>query len=149
MLPSQYVKSLSDTVTQHSSQLDTRTAITGNRFLQNMHIPAATLKTSLAGKIRNLRHFKSEALLPVFEAVVNSIQAIEEAGNLSQGVISVKVKRDLRQGNLRFDDDDSLPPITGYEIEDNGIGFNDDNFESFETSDSTYKLVESTSKCTT
>lgn len=106
-----------------------------------MQMPAAMLKTSLAGKIRNLRHFKAEALLPVFEAVVNSIQAIEEAGNLAQGVITVRVKRDLRQGNLRYDDDDSLPNIIGFEIEDNGIGFNDKNFESFETADSTYKLA--------
>jgi hypothetical protein len=43
------------------------------------------LKTNLEGKVRNLPHFKGEALLPVFEAVVNSIQAIEERGNLSGG----------------------------------------------------------------
>ncbi len=40
------------------------------------------MKTDLEGKIRNLRHFKSEALLPIFEAIINSIQAIEEAGDL-------------------------------------------------------------------
>lgn len=102
----------------------------------------AMLKTSLAGKIRNLRHFKSEALLPLFEAVINSIQAIEEVGDLNQGVITVRIKRDMRQGNLSFNgDDSSLPNITGFDIEDNGIGFNDKNFESFETSDSTYKLA--------
>lgn len=105
-------------------------------------MPDAMLKTSLAGKIRNLRHFKSEALLPLFEAVINSIQAIEEVGDLKQGVITVRIKRDMRQGNLSFNgDDSSLPNITGFEIEDNGIGFNDKNFESFETSDSTYKLA--------
>jgi hypothetical protein len=102
----------------------------------------AMLKTSLAGKIRNLRHFKSEALLPLFEAVINSIQAIEEVGDLKQGLITVRIKRDMRQGNLSFNgDDSSLPNITGFDIEDNGIGFNDKNFESFETSDSTYKLA--------
>lgn len=105
-------------------------------------MPDAILKTSLAGKIRNLRHFKSEALLPLFEAVVNSIQAIEEVGDVKQGVITVRIKRDMRQGNLSLgEDDSSLPNITGFEIEDNGIGFNDNNFDSFETSDSTYKLA--------
>lgn len=101
----------------------------------------ATLKTDLAGKIRNLRHFKSEALLPLFEAAINSIQAIEEAGDLAHGVITVRIKRDMRQGNLALDGDDSLPNITGFEIEDNGIGFNDKNYESFQTADSTYKLA--------
>lgn len=105
-------------------------------------MPDAMLKTSLAGKIRNLRHFKSEALLPLFEAVINSIQAIEEAGDLKQGIITVRIKRDMRQGNLAYNDDDSsLPNIIGFEIEDNGIGFNDKNFDSFETADSTYKLA--------
>ena len=100
------------------------------------------LKTDLAGKIRNLRHFKAEALLPLFEAVINSIQAIEEVGDLKQGVITVHIKRDMRQGGLAFNgDDSSLPNIIGFEIEDNGIGFNDKNYESFETSDSTYKLA--------
>lgn len=99
------------------------------------------LKTSLEGKIRNLRHFKSEALLPLFEAIVNSIQAIEEFGDLSKGLINVRIKRDMRQTNLKFDGDDTLPNITGFEIEDNGIGFNDKNFDSFQTAESTYKLA--------
>ncbi len=102
----------------------------------------AMLKTSLAGKVRNLRHFKSEALLPLFEAVINSIQAIEEIGDLKQGVITIRIKRDMSQGSLAYTgDDSSLPNINTFEIEDNGIGFNDNNFESFETADSTYKLA--------
>lgn len=101
----------------------------------------AVLKTDLEGKIRNLRHFKSEALLPIFEAIVNSIQAIEESGDLTRGVITVRIKRDFRQANLKFDGEDSLANITGFEIEDNGVGFNDENFDSFQTSDSTYKLA--------
>jgi hypothetical protein len=102
----------------------------------------AMLKTSLAGKIRHLRPFKSEALLPLFEAVINSIQAIEEVGDVKQGVIMVRIKRDMRQGNLAFNDEDTLRPnITGFDIEDNGIGFNDDNYESFQTADSTYKIA--------
>lgn len=101
-------------------------------------MPPAVLKTDLAGKIRNLRDFKSEALLPLFEAVVNSIDAIEEAGNLSKGKIAVRIVREP-QGVL-IDGEESLPKIIGFEIEDNGIGFNDANLDSFQISDSTYKL---------
>lgn len=101
-------------------------------------MPPAVLKTDLAGKIRNIRDFKSEALLPVFEAVVNSIEAIEEAGTLSEGKITVRIIREP-QGSL-LEGEDALPKITGFEIEDNGIGFNDANLDSFQTSDSTHKL---------
>jgi hypothetical protein len=98
----------------------------------------AVLKTDLTGKIRNIRDFKSEALLPVFEAVVNSIEAIEEAGTLSEGKIAVRILREP-QGSF-LEGEDALPKITGFEIEDNGIGFNDANLDSFQTSDSTHKL---------
>lgn len=93
------------------------------------------LKTDLEGKVRNLPHFKSEALLPVFEAVVNSIQAIEERGKISKGTIDVRIVRDAQQTLSEITE----PGVTGFVITDNGIGFNDDNFESFQTSESSYK----------
>jgi hypothetical protein len=82
--------------------------------------------------------FYSEALLPVFESVVNSIQAIHEmpdyelSGNKGQIIVTVH-----RQDTLLKDDNDNK--IIGFEIEDNGVGFNDTNFQSFLTSDTTYK----------
>ncbi len=93
------------------------------------------LKTDLEGKVRNLPHFKSEALLPLFEAVVNSIQAIEERGNFASGVIDIRI---LREEQIMLGDLDSAA-ICGFEITDNGIGFNTENFDSFETSDTTHK----------
>ena len=36
------------------------------------------LKTSLAGRLRNTNLPKSDALFPLFEAVVNSIHAIDD-----------------------------------------------------------------------
>lgn len=97
------------------------------------------IQTELANKIQNLPHFKSEALLPVFEAVVNSIQAIEDRPDTSPGTITVRIQRHAQQ---------SLPgvreaeqPIVGFTIEDDGIGFDEDNYKSFLTSDSTYKLA--------
>lgn len=95
------------------------------------------VKTDLAGKIRNLRPFRSEALLPLFEAVVNSIHAIDDQKS-SAGKIHIRILRDKDQRTLDLGED-YIPPIIGFEIEDNGIGFNDANLESFETADSTYK----------
>lgn len=102
------------------------------------------LRTDLKGKIRNLRDFKSEALLPVFEAVINSIHAIEDRNGSQNGEIVVKVIREKTiQGSLNCSKEDSLKEekiITGFEIKDNGIGFTKENYTSFITSDSTYKL---------
>ncbi|BBC23168.1 ATP-binding protein [Pseudanabaena sp. ABRG5-3] len=97
----------------------------------------AFLKTSLTGKINNLPQFKGEALLPIFEAVVNSIQSIEERGNLGNGKITVVINRD-GQNSLPFDTEKQK--IIGFEIIDNGVGFDDTNFDSFLTSDTTHKL---------
>ena len=79
------------------------------------------LKTNLEGKVRHLPHFKSEALLPVFEAVVNSIQAIEESGNLQSGEIEVRI---VREAQTTFGDIE-IPAIADFLITDNGIGFLD------------------------
>jgi hypothetical protein len=104
------------------------------------------IKTDLRGKINNLKDFKSEALLPVFEAVTNSIHAIEDKNNNEIGKITVNIKRQRgTQINLtdsKFENDKSKEEstITGFEIVDNGIGFTKDNYNSFETSDSTYKF---------
>jgi hypothetical protein len=97
------------------------------------------LKTSLIGKVNNLPQFKTEALLPVFETVVNSIQAIEEYGNLQDGKIIVKINRDGQ--NCLPGLDQEKQKIIGFEIIDNGVGFNEVNYDSFLTSDTTHKLA--------
>lgn len=97
------------------------------------------LKTDLVGKINNLKSFKSEALHPLFEAISNSIHAIEERGNLSEGEIIVRVK--IQQQPLPgIDIDEEHKEIIGFEIEDNGVGFDEKNYDSFLTAETTYKL---------
>jgi len=56
------------------------------------------LTTSLAGRVRNTSLPKSHALLPVLEAIVNSIQAIDarQGGSEDPGRIDVRVHRDPR-----------------------------------------------------
>lgn len=97
-----------------------------------------SLQTNLKGRLRNTSLPKSHGLMPVFEAVVNSIHSIEEKGNTSSGKIILRVNR-AAQGALELDAK-SLPPIIGFTISDNGCGFDDANFKSFETLDSDHKI---------
>lgn len=100
------------------------------------------LETSLRGRLRNTRLPKSQGLLPLFEAVVNSIHAIEETANgFGKSSIQVTVLRS-HQKTLKdaiTDEDLAEAEIVGFTVSDNGIGFNDENFSSFKTLDSCYK----------
>jgi hypothetical protein len=83
----------------------------------------------------------------LFEAIVNSIHGIEEAGNQSdKGRITIEIIRKDKQSLLELDSTakkrrgpDTHEDITGFKITDNGIGFTDENMKSFETLDSDYK----------
>ncbi len=102
------------------------------------------IDTDLEGKINNLSDFKSEALTPVFEAIVNSIQAIEERKlqdkSQDRGEITVRINREIPQLKLiKEDEKKEEPKIRIFEVEDNGIGFDEKNYKSFKTSDSIYK----------
>lgn len=97
-----------------------------------------SLQTNLKGRLRNTSLPKSHGLMPVFEAVVNSIHSIEEKGNADNGKIVLRTNR-ATQGGLDFDTK-ALPPIIGFTITDNGCGFDETNFKSFETLDSDHKI---------
>lgn len=90
----------------------------------------------LKGRVNRLRLAERNMLLPVFEAVVNSIHAIEDA-KISDGKIEIEIKR-TAQVSLEMEGR-SLPEIIGFRISDNGIGFNEDNYESFKREYSTHK----------
>jgi hypothetical protein len=90
--------------------------------------------------------------MPLFEAIVNSIHAIEEAGRpMEQGQIRVEILRDQSQkalsagkkggGLLDADSARSMGNIRGFRITDNGIGFDAKNMESFATLDSDHKIA--------
>jgi len=98
-----------------------------------------SLHTNLKGRLRNTSLPKNHGLMPVFEAVVNSIHSIEEKGNLGKGgEITLQINR-LEQESLDFDKGIS-PSIIGFTITDNGCGFDNENFISFETLDSDHKI---------
>lgn len=99
------------------------------------------MKVDLVGRISNIPLGIHRPLLPLFEAVVNSIHSIQERG-INNGEIEIIVKRDQSQILLESLLPESITDsraITEFEIIDNGAGFDDENFESFTTSDTKHK----------
>lgn len=102
------------------------------------------LTTSLAGRVRNTSLPKSHALLPLLEAIVNAIQAIDARHEdpAVPGRIDVRVHRDP-QAELDFGPAGPgrapMKPIIGFTISDDGMGFTEQNMASFETLDSDFK----------
>jgi hypothetical protein len=107
--------------------------------------PANNVQTNLKGRLRNTSLPITSGLLPVYEAIVNSMQSIDEAGLTgSNGEIAIHILRDRGQGCLEFNDvpkkgPEPLSDIIGFQIEDNGNGFNDNNIQSFKYLDTDYK----------
>ncbi|NOZ86820.1 MAG: ATP-binding protein [Deltaproteobacteria bacterium] len=104
-----------------------------------------SMETNLQGRLRNTSLPYSHGLLPLFEAVVNSIYAIEEAELPSRsGNITVEILRDTQQ-ILDFESGskkrgpDACKDVIGFMVTDNGIGFTAPNMKSFLTLDSEYK----------
>ncbi|HFU75613.1 MAG TPA: hypothetical protein ENK66_05130, partial [Arcobacter sp.] len=100
------------------------------------------LQVDLKGKLNNFKVTPSSAhsLLPLFEAVVNAIDSLTDQKENKAKEISIVVQRDERQQTMDKDSKQDTSPITSFLIEDNGMGFTEDNFTSFCTSDSTLKL---------
>lgn len=93
------------------------------------------MKTTIAGRLRNMDVAPRRVLLPLYEAVMNSFQAIAEAraSGLEAGRIEIHL---LRPAILM---EEFQADIDGFRIVDDGIGFNDSNYESFCTADSIHK----------
>jgi len=94
----------------------------------------AHIEDDVIGRVRNTRLSKSQSLMAIFEAVVNSIHAIEDSHH--PGLIQVGIVR-TAQTTIA---DTILPPVLGYEVVDNGVGFTNANYKSFRTADSRLKL---------
>lgn len=98
------------------------------------------LNTSLQGRLRNTTLPYSQSLMPLFEAVVNSIHAIDEAKTLTKGMIQIEIIRKIQNTlDVATSQEEKATPIYGFKIIDNGIGFTKNNMTSFETLDSEYK----------
>lgn len=94
-----------------------------------------SIKINLANQVRQTALPKWKPLLPLFEAVMNSFQAIKDANLPAKvpGQVSIRVERE----RILFDEENPL--VTGFSINDNGIGLDDYNFDSFNTAFSSNK----------
>lgn len=93
----------------------------------------------IRGQLNSMRLAETKALWPLFEAVVNSIQAIEESPNKNCGKISIFAKRELHiQSSMN--QKDILGRFESFTITDNGIGMDSANYHSFNTAYSTLKI---------
>jgi hypothetical protein len=93
-----------------------------------------SIKIDLRNQVRQTILPKWKPLLPLFEAVMNSFQAIKQATRKDKGSISIDIEREkllLPQDN---------PPVIRFRITDDGIGLTDDNFDSFNTAFSPQKI---------
>jgi len=106
-----------------------------------------TFTANISRRIENLDVSKKHYLLPLYEAVINSINAIEERRQKSQrsfmGSVVVEIIRDdmpvLYDEKENHNFSQLNQPIVGFKIKDNGIGFDEENLLSFMESDSPHK----------
>jgi Histidine kinase-, DNA gyrase B-, and HSP90-like ATPase len=95
------------------------------------------LKSNLRNQVRQTPLPKWKPWIPLFEAVMNAFQAIRDANKTpGGGRILIEIER---ESSLIARDDG---PIQAVRITDNGIGMDDDNFDSFNTSFSVHKEQE-------
>ncbi len=92
------------------------------------------IATDINGIIRELRIKEEDFLLSFYELVINAIQAIEEKGDPRNGRIDIYIEREDSDANLLGEH-----AINSIKVVDNGIGFTNDNYDSFTRSHSTKK----------
>ena len=108
---------------------------------------SSLMKSHITRRVEKIHLDSFNAFMPLFEAISNSIQAIEDKKLISdesyKGKIKITLSREKHDNNalpLEMNPEDyktlNIKCIT---IFDNGIGFTDENFESFLTYDSPFK----------
>lgn len=88
-------------------------------------------------RVATMKLSPSKPLLPLLEAVVNAFQSLDEVGDVPDKKIRVFAERDTVLEDSPSTQ--SASPMCAFVVEDNGIGFNQANMDSFLTSDSDYK----------
>lgn len=89
-------------------------------------------RINIQGTIDNIRS-KSNIYTPIIEAIVNSIQSIV-LKQIDNGKIEIVLHREKI-----LDIENAIPSVKSIEIRDNGIGFTQENRDSFDTFYSEYK----------
>ena len=95
---------------------------------------------NIKGLLRDMKFAEAKALWPLFEAVVNAIQAIEDSPCKAAGRITVFVHRENTRVNAGELEKVSSEKIEAFTVTDNGIGLDTKNYESFLSAYSTHKV---------
>ncbi len=88
------------------------------------------MRANIQGLVDRLELSQAKAMMPLFEAISNSIDAIQEHGD---GFRSHNIKiRLLSANDLVYQSGDNNFVIDGFDVIDDGVGFNDENMSSFQ-----------------
>ena len=102
------------------------------------------MKASVAGHVELLGLQQKDSLVPLFEAITNALQSIDEARRLDTATEPHKVVIEIERTNAdvqkKLDGTlETVGPISGFIIRDTGIGFTKDNYTSFGEAGSRHK----------
>ena len=98
---------------------------------KNTNLFVVSNVTNLRSRVNKLYIPKTKSLLPLFEIVSNSIHAIFEKREIEdnyQGKIIIKLIRNGDESTLKELDFIDKYPVKSFEVSDNGIGLNRENF---------------------
>lgn len=100
--------------------------------------------TNVRNRVNKLYLPKTKSLYPLFEVISNSIHAINEAKEAkflnNNGAIEIRIIRIGKEETFKEVSNTDEYPIDSIEVIDNGIGLNEDNYNSFQEFDSEYKI---------
>lgn len=88
---------------------------------------STSLQVNFRGLLNEITLPEYKSLWPLFEAIVNSIQSINDSVGVEKGNIQIKATR-IGQEKLK---DFTNSPYNDFEITDNGAGFTSQNYSSF------------------
>ena len=98
------------------------------------------MQFDILGKVNKINLPLDNALDPLYEAIINSIDAIKDK-NGKNGKIEITIERRDDQQQVNFESKEKrFKDIVGFTIKDNGIGFNEKNYNSFNTAETRHKV---------
>jgi hypothetical protein len=96
------------------------------------------MKLNVRRKVREINLKANDLLLPLYEVIVNAIQAIEDKKEIN-GLIKIEIIRNKEQ--IKIEKYDNIYPISSFIVSDNGVGFNQIEFTAFNDAYTERKLA--------